>query len=617
MSNTWINLNKKGQVAIFVIIAILIAAGVATYFIVRNVSPSTEGTEFKDVFDYYGACIEQQALAGLDILGSQGGRMNVDFIPGSEYAPFSNQLNFLGFPVPYWFYISGNGIVRENVPTKEEMQLELAEYVQNNIGKCDFDSFAQQGFSIDLGNPEVKVQISDEYVLVNVANKLSVYKEDSSSSKEKHEVSVKTKFGKFFKLAKKFYDYQKEYSFVENFALDALRLYAPVDGVEIQCAPKVWKTREVVNEFKNALEANINSLSFSGSYASDRDYFVVPASMDAQARLLYSKSWPSKFEIYGEGVDQELMVAEAIGNQEGMGMMGFCYVPYHFVYDTSFPVMFQVYEGNELFQFPFVVIIDKNVPRQGMNATSYAEEGSFDLCEYPNQDIEVSVKDNALRDVGAEISYSCFNQMCKLGPAVAGRFVGKAPSCLNGYIIAKADGYSTGRTLFSSNKESYAEVFVDKMYNVKINLNIDGRPASGVTAIVSFSKENGTSTSAILPGNGNVSLSEGSYESRVYIYGNSSIVIPKSSKKQCTEVPREGLLGYLGMNKEQCYNIEIPETKMDYALIGGGVSQIYVTEGMLQKGSLDIDVKGLPRPTSLEQLQNNFEAFESQGVDVK
>ena len=41
-----------------------------------------------------------------------------EYEAGSEYMPFSSQLDFLGNPIPYWYYVSGNNIQREQVPSK-------------------------------------------------------------------------------------------------------------------------------------------------------------------------------------------------------------------------------------------------------------------------------------------------------------------------------------------------------------------------------------------------------------------------------------------------------------------------------------------------------------------
>ena len=96
--------NNREQVTIFVIIALVIVAGVGIYFLVRgSISISTIESDFVPVYDYYSNCIEEKTRAGIDLAGSQGGRIDSGvYIPGSEFAPSSNELNFLGFPVPYW-----------------------------------------------------------------------------------------------------------------------------------------------------------------------------------------------------------------------------------------------------------------------------------------------------------------------------------------------------------------------------------------------------------------------------------------------------------------------------------------------------------------------------------
>src|SRR3989344_4597175 len=135
--------NKKGQVAIFVIIALVIVGGIITFYAFREqIFAKQIPAELRPVFDYYKSCVEDESKTALDLAGSQGGFVSPgEYIPGSEYAPFSSQLNFLGFPVPYWFYLSGNGVAREKVPTKQEIEKEVSDYIINNMQECDYESF--------------------------------------------------------------------------------------------------------------------------------------------------------------------------------------------------------------------------------------------------------------------------------------------------------------------------------------------------------------------------------------------------------------------------------------------------------------------------------------------
>ena len=176
---------NKAQVSVFVIVAILIVGAIAIYFIVRGgVDDGAIPIELSQVFDYYQGCIEQETRAAIEILGSQGGYIEVpDYVPGSEFAPFSSHLNFFGFPVPYWYYVSGNGVVKEQVPAKSEMEKEIALYIEEGLEFCDFESFYSSGFEIEVGAPIVKADIEDTKVRVEVDSEMSVSRGENSASR--------------------------------------------------------------------------------------------------------------------------------------------------------------------------------------------------------------------------------------------------------------------------------------------------------------------------------------------------------------------------------------------------------------------------------------------------
>ncbi len=617
-------INRRGQVVIYVIIAIIIVGIIVSVVLLRGrIGGSEVPSELQGVYDYYQGCIEDTTKIALGISGTQGGRIDTGaFIPGSDYAPFSNKLNFLGFSVPYWYYVSGNGLIKENVPTQSDVEKEIGNYVSTQLTNCNFDSFREQGYSVSVGDvKDVRVVVKEGTVKVDVNSQLVVSKGNSTATKSTHSAEVQSKFGKFYRLAMEIYSKEKKDAFLENYSVDILRLNAPVDGVEIQCSPKIWKTQEVVQGLKDGLEGNIASLKFNGNYYTlndDKDkYFVIDKGVDESVNLIYSKEWPSKIEIVGDGVDDNLMVAEPVGTQEGMGVMGFCYVPYHYVYDVSYPVMVQVYDGEDIFQFPVVVVIDNNEARkfQYSGDVDYLAQDDFDLCQYRNTETKINLYDSNLNAVNGQVSYECFNQKCLLGDSKNGVYTGAIPSCVNGYIDVKVEGFAEKKQLFSSNAEAQADVILDRENEVQINVKMDGQDVKR-DAVVLFTAEDGTSVSAYLPDVKSVKLKEGNYKIKTYVYSNSSIVIPESTKTECRDVPRSGIAGIFGGTKEECFDIKIPSVNIDYALVGGGQSEEYLLESELQKGSINIFANGFGKPKTIEELQTNYEAAESTGLEV-
>ncbi|MEK6858730.1 MAG: hypothetical protein AABX53_02340 [Nanoarchaeota archaeon] len=617
-------MSRRGQVALFVIIAVVLIGIIVAFFAFRDtIGLASIHPELEPVFDYYTTCIDDAVRAGTSLAGSQGGRVEPGaYTPGSDYAPFSSHLFFAGTQVPYWFMISGNGITVENVPTRANLESELEAFVSDRLASCDFSSFREQGFSVNVSSrPHVELTMNDRSVDVRVVGSLVVSRADLRGVREIHDVQVSSKLGSFLNAARTFYTQQQQNSYFDNYAADILRLYAPVDGVSVQCAPEIWKTREVFEELQRAFEANFAHIQFSDTRSSlnaSRAYFTIPHRFSDSARVLYSSEWPVFFEV--TPADDELMVAEPVGNQKGLGVMGFCYVPYHFLYDIRFPVMVQLYDGQDVFQFPIVVLVDKNAPRSALSTGVAPEPASADVCSFKEGRATISTFDVQLNPVEAEVFYQCFDQRCPLGETRISEQTASLnaalPVCTNGQLIARAENYSEARILFSSNSESFAELILERLHSVRVDVLVDGRSTKDL-AIIHFTKSDGTTVSALLPEQPSVMLGEGLYNISVYVYGNSSVSLPSTTRQECTQVPRGGIAGFFGSTEERCFAITSPETNIDSALRGGGrSSDIYLLESDVAEGRIALYVNSLPAPTSFEQLQTNFELFDAATLEV-
>ena len=154
--------NKLGQVTIFILIAIILVAGVIIYFALKK-ADLQEGlpANIEPIYTTFLSCLEEETLVGIDVLESQAGYISLpDFEPGSAYMPFSSHLNFLGNPLPYWYYVSGNNIVKEQLPSKRDMEEQLAQFLGERLLECDLTEFEQQGYEIDLILEDIDVGIS-------------------------------------------------------------------------------------------------------------------------------------------------------------------------------------------------------------------------------------------------------------------------------------------------------------------------------------------------------------------------------------------------------------------------------------------------------------------------
>lgn len=606
--------NKKGQVTIFIIIAIILVVLVGVFFLFRNTTRQIEIPAFADrVENSFLDCLSTKLSTGANLLGSNAGYIySPDFEPGSSYMPFSSHLNFVGNEIPYWYYLSGTGNAVEGVPTKAQMESQLNQFIEDQIINCKFEEYYDEGYEI-VRNPLIsnaKVEINDNDIQLNLDSDLFISKGEESYSISKHVVTVNSKLGSLYKDAVDLYEQEQESLFLENYTVDFMRLYAPVDGVELSCAPIIWNANNVFEDLKDGIE--INTLALRG-IGSDRDYFKVDNSLNNNFRFIYSKDWPSSFEV--SPTEGSLMIARPVGNQQGLGILGFCYDSYHFVYNLAYPVLVQVYDEEEIFQFPFAVVIRGNLPRRSLEGIA-SEGNSINLCENNFSKTEISIKDYEYHSIGARVSYQCFGSTCDFGEtdSANGSLTAYLPQCVNGNFIVNARGYKDQTIRYNSVKEGSIILFLDKEYKKEISLKLDGKNYNG-EAMISFISDGGQTI--LYPETNSINLSEGDYQIQVYVYKNSSLKLGASTQQQCLEVPVTGIGSFFGATKQECFDINIPEQIVSNVLSAGGFANYSFSDSQLMDSNIiELSFESLPEVNSLEDLQNNYILFDDKEIEV-
>jgi len=606
---------KRGQVTIFVIIAILIFAVILAFITLKgNFSTVEIPVTLEPVYANFLSCLEQDVETGIALIETQAGYIELpEFEQGSKFSPFSSQLNFLGNPIPYWYYVSGNNIEKTQVPLKTGMEKELGKFIDARLRDCEFEVYRDQGFEISLGVPKTEVRINDNEVDILLEMDLEILKDGENVVVAKHEIVVDSGLGGLYKSAKEIYNAEQDEFFLEEYGIDTLRLYAPVDGEEISCSPLVWNAEEVFDELQDAIEVNTLALGTNRK----EEYYNIDflSTGNHEVRFVNSRSWPYAIEVNPS--EDQILTASPIGNQPGLNLLGFCYVPYHFVYNVKYPVLIQVQDRRteEVFQFPMAVVIEGNKPREALSGSGTAVNVDPELCKYKNTESRISSRNREGGIVNTEISYECFGQKCNIGQTEGGVLEAEFPQCVNGYILARADGFKDARYLFSTVEQGSLEIILDKLYETQIKLRVDGVSYNG-EAIITFTSGDDVKVIAY-PGTKSVELGEGQYDVDVYLYSPSEINVGATVTEQCLSVPRSGVFGAFGLKEERCFDIEIPEQVISSALAGGGKMEIFISESDLQgRGGIEINVPGFKIPETIEQVQDNYNLFESSGLEV-
>ncbi|MBP6857076.1 hypothetical protein KBC25_01485 [Candidatus Pacearchaeota archaeon] len=123
-------MDKRGQVTIFIIIAVLIIAGVALFFVFRPNLSEKEETVTKDyapLYNYLQDCLEQSLIEVIYINSMQGGYYDVQ----QDFVVFDSSSEMEGFSIPY--YLIDNKL---QLLSKEELEKQISVGLVSKFTSC-------------------------------------------------------------------------------------------------------------------------------------------------------------------------------------------------------------------------------------------------------------------------------------------------------------------------------------------------------------------------------------------------------------------------------------------------------------------------------------------------
>lgn len=188
-------MQKRGQITIFIILAIVIVVSIAGFFLLRGgISVGSElPPEAESVKISVDDCLESATKEIIYYVGQGGG----DFL-SPELVTES------GFT---YYYKDENNYM----PTKEFIEDEIALFSSLNMLVClnNFSEF--RDIRIDKGELDAKARISENRVMVEVTYPLRILKGESSTEIEDFDTVVEVPLGMFYDSAYKLFKENENY----------------------------------------------------------------------------------------------------------------------------------------------------------------------------------------------------------------------------------------------------------------------------------------------------------------------------------------------------------------------------------------------------------------------
>lgn len=504
-------MSKKAQITIVIIIAIFIIliAGISIYYylsaqeriLVPEIKAVAEGA--KPVSNYVTACLEAAMEDGLNLLGSQGGFLDVSSLRTDFIAPTNGEAIALDKEgqtvIPYWYYLaSDNGcekqedcIFASQIPSQKEIEKNLKKYIEDNLDDCLKDFQGLKNFEIvPKGSKEVNLYIAEDRVQALLKYSLKIKTGAQEFDADEFLADVKLNLKKIIGLAQELTQLEMDNHYLESHAVNLLSLYSDIDSdklppfgkTDISFKGRLWAKSMLKKRIKEELlapnmqflrVAYLNTDTGANKLQKIRldaefeeiDEETVDALLNRGMIIPLGKDYTSLHTTFSYlpwwDIYFDLNCKEEIcGPQEvGINYLAiFGIQRYQFAYDLSYPVLIEITDPKAMNSrgYVFRFLLETNIRDNEQLKSETKALPVFDLqdtrtllCELPSSGEFIFNVVNGIRTGpesgqpidGALANLICGNEKCLIGEVENGVLRASLPRCLNSRIEIAKSGF--------------------------------------------------------------------------------------------------------------------------------------------------------------------------------
>ncbi len=232
--------NKKGQLAIFVIIALVIVAIIIAVLLYPKLPIVGKGDVNPGSF--LKSCIEPEMKKNLEILGKQGG-----------YAKPEGILTYKGEEIKYLCYTSEyyKTCVIQQPLLKEHVEKELQSLIKSRADECIQElkeEYEKRGYEVtSSGRAESKVEISPAEIEIHFQNPMTISKE-STRRFQGFDIEIESKMYELLMIAVSVLDYESTYGDSETTLYVSYYPNLKIEKIKLSDGSKVYILGDAVTQ---------------------------------------------------------------------------------------------------------------------------------------------------------------------------------------------------------------------------------------------------------------------------------------------------------------------------------------------------------------------------------
>ena len=203
--------NKKGQVTIFIIIAVLLVASVLVVYLFFPQVLANFGVGAQNPTAFMQGCMEEQLRTTTELISSQGGSLN----PENYFLYNDDKIEYLCYTED-----SYSTCVMQQPLLKQHAESEIQRGIKNQADIC-LDSlktiFEKRGYEVSLSDGELVVELLPQRIGVTFENDLTLTR-DSSQRFDKISILLNNNLYELISIANSILNWEARYGDTETTA---------------------------------------------------------------------------------------------------------------------------------------------------------------------------------------------------------------------------------------------------------------------------------------------------------------------------------------------------------------------------------------------------------------
>jgi len=227
MINLKSNLNKntRGQVTIFIIIAVLIIAVISLFLYFRTdvIKPSeTSGTPEANIEGGMKICMNKKIMEGAALIGDRGGYFAS---PLNKTFKFTDETKYSSFP--YLCYIQNyyETCTIQYGSLLRDVNDNLKKYLERDIRNCmdeTVNSLESKGYTVDVKDEGFTLEVIPENIKINMLTKIKLTYQGQTKNYENFNFKVKSALWDNVALANRIINSESIYCYFDSAGLSLL-----------------------------------------------------------------------------------------------------------------------------------------------------------------------------------------------------------------------------------------------------------------------------------------------------------------------------------------------------------------------------------------------------------